>query len=215
MSEMCIGLLLLLVLSSFGSMTRASTSVAATAPGGSVGSVVATVPVGSYPYAAAYDSGKGEVFVVNSNDGDVSVISDASNSVVANIPVGSYPIGVAYDSGKGEVFVVNSNSNSVNIISDASNSVVANISVGEYPSAAAYDSGKGEVFVVNTFANTVSVISSAAGSGIPEFPVQPGLVLLATALIVSSYLLARRARSTPRVQRNIGGFRPAQPTANN
>src|SRR5256886_4367215 len=73
----------------------------------STNSVIANIPVGSYPIGLAYDGGKGEAFVTNSGSDHVTVISDSTNSVIANIPVGSYPSGAAYDSGKGEMLVTN------------------------------------------------------------------------------------------------------------
>jgi DNA-binding beta-propeller fold protein YncE len=44
----------------------------------STNTVIANVTGGTGPNALAYDSGKGEVFVVNGVDGTVSVISDSS-----------------------------------------------------------------------------------------------------------------------------------------
>src|SRR2546426_1830608 len=122
---------------------------------------------GLQPVAVAYDSGKGELFVTNSNS--VSVISDATNAVVASVPVGSG--GVAYDSGKGELFVTNRGSNSVSVISDATNAVVASIPAGASPEAVAYDSGRGELFVTNEFADTVTVISDATNAVVATVPV--------------------------------------------
>src|SRR5713226_4342921 len=77
--------------------------------------VAATValPAGGVPYYAAYDSGKGEIFVANNGNNTVTVISDASNAVVATVNVGTGPQGVAYDSAKGEVFVANQGANTV------------------------------------------------------------------------------------------------------
>ena len=136
---------------------------------------------GDQPLGVAYDSGKGEVFVTDSNcpsyppcgQGNVSVISDGTNKVVATIPVGSWPGGVAYDSGKGEVFVANFGSNNVSVISDASIRVVATIPVGIDPSGVAYDSGKGEVFVTSEY-NSVSVISDATNKVVATIPVEGG-----------------------------------------
>jgi YVTN family beta-propeller protein len=59
--------------------------------------VVATPKAGSFPYELAYDSAKGEVFVVNRDSNSLTVISDATNTVVATLTVGSGPEGVAYD----------------------------------------------------------------------------------------------------------------------
>ena len=140
------------------------------------GNALPTGCSGPNPMGVAYDSGQGEVFVVNQGSSNVSVISDASNSVVATIPVVGDG-GMAYDSGKGEVFVTAGNS--VSVISDASNSVVATIPVGTEPAGVAYDSGKGEVFVANSNClsypacgqGSVSVISDASNSVVATIPV--------------------------------------------
>src|SRR2546426_356272 len=130
---------------------------------------------GLIPVAAAYDSGKGEVFVANLGTppvaGLVSVISDATNAVVASVAVGAGPFAVAYDSGKGEGFVAKGGSNNVTVISDATNAVVATIRVGAVPFAVAYDGGKGEVFVANAGSNNVTVISDATNAVVANVPV--------------------------------------------
>ena len=53
--------------------------------------MVATVTVGTHPDNIAYDSNKGEIFVVNYGGNTVSVISDKSNDVVATVAVGTHP----------------------------------------------------------------------------------------------------------------------------
>jgi YVTN family beta-propeller protein len=131
----------------------------------SVFRVIDTVEVGGGPGGVAYDSGKGEIFVVNQYDGTLSVISDSNNTVVATIPVGNSPDGVAYDSGKGEIFVTNRVSNTVSVVSDSSNTVIANVILNPGaqgsvfdPRGIAYDSGKGEIFVADEV-GTFSVLS--------------------------------------------------------
>src|SRR2546426_2200714 len=117
--------------------------------------VIATVQVGTGPFAVAYDSAKGEVFVANFYSNTVSVISDGTNTVVATIPVGTNPAGVAYDFLKSQVFVSNDFSNDVSVISDSTNTVVATVSIGagSGPLGAAYDFAKGEVFVTDIDSN--------------------------------------------------------------
>jgi YVTN family beta-propeller protein len=126
--------------------------------------LVATVTVGQNPSGLAYDSEKGEVFVLNANSNDLSVISDTTNAVVATIPVGSGPNDVVYDSGVGELFVPIWNSDTVSVVSDSSNSVVATIPVGIAPAHAIYDPAMGEVLVLNEGSNTVSIISDTTNS---------------------------------------------------
>jgi YVTN family beta-propeller protein len=72
--------------------------------------VIATITVGKVPGPMAYDSGKGLIYVGNTNipdttnPGSVSVISDSTNAVIATVPVGIFPCIPVYDSGKGEIF---------------------------------------------------------------------------------------------------------------
>jgi len=112
-------------------------------------------------YGAAYDSGKGEVYLTNGDFHLIYVISDRTNTVVATIPVGIMPSGIAYDSAKGRLFVTNFGSDSVSVISDSNYDVVASIPVGRQPMGIAYDSGKGEIFVANYGSDTVTVISGS------------------------------------------------------
>src|SRR5207245_6019801 len=109
--------------------------------------VVTTIPVGAGPFAVAYDSGMGEVFVANSENNTVSVISDVSNTVVATIPVGEYPNGLAYDSGMEEVFVTNEFSSSVSVIYELSKTVLACVNV-EGLWALAVDDVRGLVYIL-------------------------------------------------------------------
>ena len=57
--------------------------------------VVATVPVGSFPYGVAVNPGGSRVYVGNQSSDNVSVIDTATNTVVATVPVGDSPLGVA------------------------------------------------------------------------------------------------------------------------
>ena len=128
------------------------------------------------PYAVAYDSAKGEVFLAESGSSAVKVISDLTDHVVATVPVGTNPQGVAYDSGKGEIFVACGGANSVSVISDATNQVVANVTVGTNPGSIAYDAGKSELFVANWGGgpNTVSVISDTSNQVVATVVAGPG-----------------------------------------
>jgi YVTN family beta-propeller protein len=168
-------------------------------------SVVATVPVGSYPFGLAYDSGKGEVFVANSNSNFTTIISDATNKVISNVTVGEDPGGVAYDPSSGQVYVTNAEGTSyvdgtyngtsdgtVSIISDATNSVVGNVTVGIGPGGIAYDSGKNEVVVLNVGSDTLSVISegSAATSTTTTSKTSNSLAILPSYLTIVALNIA-------------------------
>ncbi len=136
--------------------------------------VISTIKVGGAPYGVAYDSGKAEIFVVNSSAGTVVVLSDSSYAVRATVTVGHSPYRDVYDSGQGDVFVANYGANSVSVISDKTNTVVATVPVGTFPSSFAYDSARGEVFVANSGAGTVSVISDKSNTVVATVPVGSG-----------------------------------------
>lgn len=130
--------------------------------------VIATIPVGGYPFGMAYDSGKGEVFVAASPGGNVTVINDTSNTVVSTIPVGFAVNHLAYDSGKGEMFATTLGT--VAVISDSSDSVIASVSDGSGPWEAAYDPGRAEVFVTNGGSDSVTVIADATNTVVTTIP---------------------------------------------
>ena len=136
--------------------------------------VIATVTVGQNPSGLTFDSGRGEVFVMNSNSNSLSVISDTTNTVVATIPVGPLPSAVVYDSAAGEVFVPSADSNDMSIVSDATNSVISTIPVGFDPIEGLYDPVKGEVFVLNTNSNNVSVVSDVTNTVVATVRVGSG-----------------------------------------
>ena len=133
-------------------------------------SVTATIAVASGPTQLAYDSGKGEIFVLSANSNlgtfNVSAISDSTNAIVASVTTG-FPLSIAYDSGKGEIFV-GCESNLIDVVSDSTNAVVGTITAGA--DSLVYDSAKGEIFALVDTGNfeagsvSVSVISDSTNA---------------------------------------------------
>ena len=166
-------------------------------------SVVATVPLGNnaYPSSLAYDSGKGEIFIVNDGNNSVEVISDRTNAVVATVPVGNQPADVAYVSGKGEIFVTNFKDNTILIISDSTNTVTATVPAGSTPSSLVYDPDKGEIFIVNS-GPSISVLSDSSLLSVspsptaPEFTAPALILLFAVVGAVTVYAVALPAKRT-------------------
>src|SRR5438552_3250841 len=118
------------------------------------GTVVATVPTGTYPLAVAYDSGNGYIYVTNKYSNNVSVIN--GTTVVASVAVGAYLFGVAYDDGNGYIYVANPGSNAVSVINGTA--VVATLPVGNQPYGVGYDSGNGYIYVASSGSNTVHAV---------------------------------------------------------
>jgi len=109
------------------------------------GSVTATVPVGSEPVCATYDSRDGYVYVVNFGSENVSVIK--GTSLVATIPVGALPECATYDADNGYVYVANTGSNSVSVINGSS--AITSLRVDYQPLSSVYDPLDGYLYVAN------------------------------------------------------------------
>ena len=106
----------------------------------------------------------GLVFVANSIDGTVSVVSTLTNKLVATIPVGSKPEGVSVSPDGSRVYVTNRGSNSVSVIDPANNNVISTILVGQNPLGVAVSPDGTKVYVANQGSNTVSVINALTGA---------------------------------------------------
>jgi YVTN family beta-propeller protein len=124
-------------------------------------SILRTLPTGSSPDSAAVDPGRGETFVTDPPEENVTVFSDLTSSVEATIPVLGYPSSIVYDAGKGEMFVSDTDGGNVTVLSDATNHAVKNISVGDSPGASTYDPAAGELYVPVGPLNEVKVVSDA------------------------------------------------------
>jgi YVTN family beta-propeller protein len=91
--------------------------------------VVATIPVGQFPYGVAVTSDGSRVYVVNRDSDNVSVIDTATQKVVATIPVGRRPVRVAITPNGSWAYVGNGGSNNVSVIDTATQKVVATIPI--------------------------------------------------------------------------------------
>jgi YVTN family beta-propeller protein len=92
--------------------------------------VVATVPVGLFPFGVAITPDGTRAYVTNYNSNTVSVIDTATNTVVATILVGTFPFGVAITPDGTRAYVTYDRSNTVSVIDTATNTVVATVPVG-------------------------------------------------------------------------------------
>src|SRR5271166_4395024 len=68
--------------------------------------VIATVPVGSVPYAAAVNPVTNKTYIVNFISDNVTVIDGATFSTT-NVTVGSHPVAVAVNSVTDKIYVAN------------------------------------------------------------------------------------------------------------
>lgn len=126
-------------------------------------SVIATIPVGKYPFGVAVSPDGSKVYITNMGDNSISVIDTASNTVVANISkVGSQPGGLAVSRDGTKLYVAGGLTNSVLLIDTVTNKAIKNIPV-KYLSRGVALSPSGERVYVTNYDNDgiVSIISTA------------------------------------------------------
>jgi YVTN family beta-propeller protein len=80
--------------------------------------VTATIPVGAFPDGAAVDPTTKTIYVANSEDNTVSLISARTNTVTATIPVGTSasPSGVAVNPKANTAYVANFLNSTVSVL---------------------------------------------------------------------------------------------------
>ena len=133
--------------------------------------VVATIPVGPYPFGVAYNSANKQVYVANTNSDALatsafkplrsSVYTIDTYNLIKTIPVGNNTIGIAYDSADNRMYVSNSGSQTVSVIDGTTDTVIgAPIPVQKSPWGIAYDSVNKDIYVANAGSMSVSVIST-------------------------------------------------------
>ncbi len=116
--------------------------------------VVATIPVGTFPVGVAVNPAGTRVYVANFSSNNVSVIDTSTNTVVATVTVGTNPYGAAVNPAGTRVYVANFSSNNVSVIDTGTNTVVATVMVGTGPDA--FGQFIGPTIVLATTATLVS-----------------------------------------------------------
>ncbi|MDD4248563.1 MAG: PKD domain-containing protein, partial [Methanosarcina sp.] len=125
--------------------------------------VVATVPIESYPEGVAVSPTRKNVYITSPGSDTVSVIDTITNNVTATINVGWYPWGVAVTPDGKKVYVANQLSNDVSVIDAKTNNVTTTINFVQDPYGVAvkpdgkkvYVTNGGNVSVIDTKTNTV------------------------------------------------------------
>jgi YVTN family beta-propeller protein len=133
--------------------------------------VVATIPVGSYPDATLYDPARGEIFVSNMVSNNVSIINDTTDSVVASVNVSFWPGALSYDPVHQTVYVADQLSRRVSVINATTDALVTTVVVGSWPLYLALDPLTDQTFVTNSVGSTVSVIDDGNNTNVATIPV--------------------------------------------
>jgi YVTN family beta-propeller protein len=120
-----------------------------------------SIPVGRDAGAVAVDPNSHTVYVANTADNTVSIITPSSSGYsTSTVQVGAEPFGIAI-AGNGKAYVSNYASASVSIIDPSQNYSVSVISVGSGPGAIAYDAGTNTVIVCDQSSKQASVIDAS------------------------------------------------------
>jgi YVTN family beta-propeller protein len=123
--------------------------------------VVATIRVGGNPQGIGINTRTDRIFVTNTADNTVSIISGVSNSVVATLPAGPQPIGVAADSFSNRIVIGNFDgaNRTVTIIDTAQNvALPPPPAFGDFPYAVAVNPSMQRAYISLSGESSIAVL---------------------------------------------------------
>jgi len=124
--------------------------------------LIASVPVGSTPVALAINTTTNEIFAVNQDSNNVTVIDGLTNGTAAVVPVGQSPSAVAVNPLTNKIYVVNQGGNAaVTVIDGVTYSTAPVVTGGTTPLAIAVNPVTNRIYVVNQNSNNVTVIDGS------------------------------------------------------
>ncbi len=132
-----------------------------------VNPVIATIPVGTNPYALVWNSTNNKIYCANRNfEGSVSVIDGATNSVITTITGETLPGALAWNSTNNKIYCANLFGFNVTVIDGVDNSVVTTIPVGGFPCFLVWNSINNRVYCANwnAYRGNVTVIDGVDNS---------------------------------------------------
>src|SRR6188472_2648766 len=80
-----------------------------------LGFAFSTVSIGGAPRAIGYNPFNNDIYIVNENTNDVSVINSSDNQVKKLINVGEWPVDVEYNPSNNNMYVANRYSGTVSV----------------------------------------------------------------------------------------------------
>ena len=115
------------------------------------------MPWGPFLRPLPSNPGRNEVYVVNSNSGNISVINAETNTVAATIAVQRQPHSIDVDAQGKRAYVANAGSNNVSVIDLAQRRVVGVVGAGESPAAARIAPDGKTLVIANRASGSVSI----------------------------------------------------------
>lgn len=144
------------------------------------GTVVASISVGSQPTDVVYDPESDVLYVANSGDHNVAIVTPHTNQITGTIATAGIPMQEAVDPNNGNLFVGEWGCASnptcpsvVQVLDKSTQQFGAQVSVGEWPEGIAFDPWNSEVYVADSYSNNVTILSSTSESVIGSIPVGP------------------------------------------
>ncbi len=120
---------------------------------------IATIPVGTAPFALGLSPRQDRLYVANVRSNDLTVIDTVALKALATVPVGAMPYGVATSPDGARILVTNQHAGTVTVLDAASLTVTQTIPVGRYPEGVVVADAR--AYVANWFSDDVSVIDLA------------------------------------------------------
>jgi YVTN family beta-propeller protein len=117
------------------------------------------------PNAIAWQPVDGNIYTVNTERCEVSVVNDAAGTTAA-IRVGAGPVSVAADTVRDRIYVANAGDGTVSVIDGKKGAVLATIPVGAHPYSIAVNSATGKVYISHTFSDVLTVLDGSRDAGI-------------------------------------------------
>jgi YVTN family beta-propeller protein len=112
----------------------------------------------------------GSIYVCNSGENSVSVLSPSTLTVVTNIPVGASPGFVIVTPDGAKAYVANRVGNTISVIRTSTGAVIATIPVGTQPQQIAVSRDSRRVYVANRLSSTISIIDAATDTVLTNVP---------------------------------------------
>lgn len=112
-----------------------------------------------------------QIYVLNSNSNNISVIDEKTNTFLGNVIVGSGPFGIGVNSITNRIYVANFGSSNVSVIDGNCNAVMTLITVGSNPVGVGVNPTTNRIYVANWGSHSVSVIDGYTHVVIATIPV--------------------------------------------
>jgi YVTN family beta-propeller protein len=147
--------------------------------------IVASIPLGIYPYSLTFDPVDGQLLVPNPAGNDTYLVNPATELVSGVVPVDLYPEWASVDTANGEVAVLDDNETGTYegmvTILNASFGTNLTITTGYSPTGIAFDSGNDCFYVTDDLGGNITVINGTTNRVVTVITVAYGAGLTAVA----------------------------------